>query len=130
MNANIMKTVNRAEDPAVDSIVPGDKWVFDDNVAKCFSDMLSKSIPAYEQMRTLTFNLGKNFLRPSRHVIDLGASRGDAIAPFVDYSHAKYKHPGDHPIFHGVCRPLKLIFILTINFPLQEPLRTHRHQAN
>ena len=104
-------TINRAEDKSVDSIVPGDKWVFDDNVAKCFSDMLSKSIPAYEQMRTLTFNLGKNFLRSSRHVIDLGASRGDAIAPFVEYSQETYKNPEDRPIFNAleIAEPMRKV---------------------
>lgn len=38
-----------------DNIVPRDKWAFDEDVAKCFPDMLKRSIPAYESMRSLVF---------------------------------------------------------------------------
>ncbi len=77
-------TTNRADDPTVDSIVPGEKWVFDENVAACFDQMLERSVPNYGAMRELTFNIGRNFVHNnSMNIIDLGASRGEAIAPFV-----------------------------------------------
>ena len=66
-----------------DTVVPGAHWAFDDNVTKCFDDMLARSIPEYVNMRSLTFELGKHFIDSINGVVDLGASRGEALAPFV-----------------------------------------------
>jgi tRNA (cmo5U34)-methyltransferase len=66
-----------------DAVVPKSKWEFDQNVADCFDDMLSRSIPLYDQMRSLTYNLGRRFVRDSSTILDLGASRGEALRPFV-----------------------------------------------
>lgn len=44
--------------------VKGKRWEFDDEVAKCFDDMLERSIPNYETMRTLVYNVGKHFVKP------------------------------------------------------------------
>ena len=79
-----------------DTHVPGDKWKFDEGVAKCFDDMLARSIPSYEMMRSLTYQLGMDVLNTMsdtqqnrsnyglRTVLDLGASRGEALAPFAN----------------------------------------------
>jgi tRNA (cmo5U34)-methyltransferase len=61
-----------------------DSWVFDEGVAKVFDDMLERSIPDYANMRDLCFRLGKNFVTYQDSIVDLGASRGNAIAPFID----------------------------------------------
>lgn len=58
-------------------------WQFDQEVADSFDDMLSRSIPEYETMRDLCFSLGSRFVKPGTSVIDLGCSRGEALAPFV-----------------------------------------------
>lgn len=73
----------------------GAKWAFDDKVTAVFDKMLEASIPNYQEMRRLTFALGKRFI-PEKDgvVIDIGASRGDALAPFID------KYP-DHN-YYGV----------------------------
>lgn len=68
----------------VDKVVPGDSWEFDENVTKCFDNMLERSIPMYQEMRHLCHSLGRNFTRKDTAVIDLGASRGEALRPFIE----------------------------------------------
>ena len=82
----------------VDTVVAPEKWVFDEEVADVFDDMLARSIPQYDVMRATTNALVARALRsyfrrtesdaPPR-VVDLGTSRGEAIAPllraFVDH---------------------------------------------
>lgn len=86
-----------------DNVVPPAKWEFNEEVAKCFDDMLQRSIPSYETMRSLTWNIVHNYhVTQHQHVpnfhldnyiggrfklgniLDLGASRGEAIRPFVE----------------------------------------------
>ena len=40
-----------------DNIVVDKKWEFDSNVADCFEDMLSRSIPQYDVMRKSILDL-------------------------------------------------------------------------
>lgn len=80
----------------VDKHTPGDKWEFDASVAKCFDNMLARSIPSYETMRALTYQIGMDVLsrftpglypgmqHSMKSVLDLGASRGEALAPFAE----------------------------------------------
>lgn len=68
-------------------IPPGDKWEFDELVTRDFDKMLEASIPSYRSMRHWVEVMGKQFL-PSTgyvHIMDLGASRGEAIEPFVTH---------------------------------------------
>lgn len=68
----------------LDTHVPGERWEFNEDVAKKFDDMLERSIPGYGQMRELVYHLGKRFLGDGRcNVVDLGASRGEASAKFI-----------------------------------------------
>lgn len=63
----------------------GQKWAFDSEVTKHFQPMIEASIPGYHDMRALTFKLGSRFLKgPGAVMIDIGSSRGDSLAPFVD----------------------------------------------
>lgn len=68
----------------VDHVIPTGKWSFDAEVATVFDDMLRRSIPQYDMMRQLVFDIGCEFVRPFSHIIDLGCSRGDAMAPFIE----------------------------------------------
>lgn len=61
-----------------------EKWAFDESVAKVFDDMLARSIPEYDVMRDLSFKLGSRFVVDGTDVVDLGASRGKAVLPFVE----------------------------------------------
>jgi len=62
---------------------PEGPWTFDEEVCRVFEDMLRRSIPQYEAMRALVFEVGSRFVRPGTDVVDLGCSRGEALAPFV-----------------------------------------------
>lgn len=59
------------------------RWKFDESVTANFDQMLANSIPQYSEMRRLTYALGKRFVLPTFDVVDLGASRGEALDPFI-----------------------------------------------
>ena len=60
------------------------KWEFDEEVTKCFDNMLGRSIPDYDTMRYLVGELGKSQITSADDVIvDLGCSVGGSIEPFV-----------------------------------------------
>lgn len=67
-----------------DEVQPGAKWEFDDKVTVVFDDMLQRSIPQYEVMRDACFSLGSRFVEQGTAIIDLGCSRGEAMAKFID----------------------------------------------
>lgn len=85
---------------------PDGEWTFDAEVTECFDDMLRRSIPQYDIMRDLVFRIGSSFVQPDTSIIDLGASRGGAIEPFV----SKY---GAHNHYH----------LVEISDPMLEVLR-------
>lgn len=62
--------------------VEGKKWEFNDEVSKCFDNMLERSIPQYELMRDLTFKIGSEFVSAGSNIVDIGCSNGRAIQPF------------------------------------------------
>lgn len=67
-----------------DATVPAGKWEFDAGVTGVFDDMLARSIPAYATMRDLCSRIGRRAVRRDSVVVDLGCSRGGAIAPLVE----------------------------------------------
>jgi len=67
-----------------DKTMPDGKWKFDEGVTAVFDDMLARSIPQYEVMRRTCTDLAARFVRQSTDVVDLGCSRGEAVAPLVD----------------------------------------------
>jgi tRNA (cmo5U34)-methyltransferase len=83
-----------AEPTAVDQTMPKGRWEFDSEVTDVFDDMLSRSIPDHDEMRRLCFELGSKFVQPKTAVVDLGCSRGAALAPFVDKFGALVRHVG------------------------------------
>jgi len=77
-----------------DKVMPEGKWEFDAEVAESFEDMLIRSIPQYDVMRDTVFNLVKYFIGDEFKIkfptiMDIGSSRGDAIAPLIDEFGAK-----------------------------------------
>lgn len=64
--------------------MPEGRWVFDSTVTAVFSDMLNRSIPEYDAMRRAVFAIGSKFVRSGTYIADLGCSRGDGLASFVD----------------------------------------------
>lgn len=66
-----------------DKVMKSGKWEFDEEVAAVFDEMLGRSIPDYENMRNLVYNIGKHFVKPNTIVMDIGCSNGIAVRPFV-----------------------------------------------
>ncbi len=66
-----------------DSIIANCKWKFDEAVSNCFDNMLERSIPGYDRMRSLVFSFGKRFVKQETYIIDIGCSLGNAISPFI-----------------------------------------------
>lgn len=74
------------EAPSSVGHLPAGPWVFDDEVARVFDDMLRRSVPDYEAMRRVVVEIGRSLIQPGTDVVDLGCSRGESLAPFVDPS--------------------------------------------
>ncbi len=81
------------QENGVDNVTPKGKWEFDSEVAKCFADMLERSIPDYRSMRSLVYELGERFITPGTWITDIGCSTGLAVEPFYD------KHFDDNRYF-------------------------------
>lgn len=58
-------------------------WQFDEDVAACFRDMLTRSIPDYHGMRHAVTDIARPFYVPTTPIVDLGASLGDAASDLV-----------------------------------------------
>jgi len=77
---------------------PEDRWVFDESVADCFEDMLSRSIPQHDEMRRLVGNVGGVGVADGTLVVDLGCSLGQAI---VDVRRVALSR-GINAVYHGL----------------------------
>lgn len=71
------------KDKAIDKTVPEGKWTFNGDVTEVFDDMLERSIPQYEVMRKSCIDIASCFVKPNTDIVDLGCSRGEAIAELV-----------------------------------------------
>jgi len=67
-----------------DKTAPTGRWAFDAEVTTCFDDMLKRSIPQYDVMREACFQIGRRHVIEDTDIVDLGCSRGEALARFVD----------------------------------------------
>lgn len=67
-----------------DNIIKNNKWEFDEEVTKVFDEMLERSIPDYNNMRSLVFNIGKHFIKDNKTIMDIGCSNGLSIKEFIN----------------------------------------------
>src|SRR5688572_26196096 len=74
--------------------LPDGQWQFDSEVTQVFDDMLQRSIPQYDVMRRSVFDAGRRFVSDDTAIVDLGCSRGGAIAPFVREFGARNRYIG------------------------------------
>jgi tRNA (cmo5U34)-methyltransferase len=74
--------------------LPDGQWQFDSEVTQVFDDMLQRSIPQYDVMRRSVFDAGRRFVTDGTAIVDLGCSRGGAIAPFVQAFGARNRYVG------------------------------------
>lgn len=74
-----------ADRKSADNLIPAtDRWAFDENVTRVFEAMLENSIPGYQDMRNWVTRFALRFIPEENGVvIDIGASRGDALAPLL-----------------------------------------------
>lgn len=72
------------EPSARDTGYTPDRWSFDEEVTRVFDDMLARSIPAYFDMRSLVSDVATSYVRHGTAVVDLGCSRGEALARIRD----------------------------------------------
>jgi tRNA (cmo5U34)-methyltransferase len=79
-----MPHVHEIEQSSLGHVPHAEKWTFDQSVTDVFADMLRRSIPLYDVMRQAVHELGTAFVQAGTHIVDLGCSRGDALAPFVE----------------------------------------------
>lgn len=77
-----------------DETEPGEKWEFDGSVTAAFDDMLARSIPQYEVMRKACYDLACRFQRPKTDIVDVGCSRGEAMAALIDRFGAQNRYVG------------------------------------
>ena len=70
------------------------RWEFDGEVTRVFDDMLARSIPQYDVMRRAVTDVAARFVRDGTDVVDLGCSRGEAMAPLVDRFGARCRFIG------------------------------------
>ncbi len=77
-----------------DQVMPQSAWAFDADVAQVFDDMLQRSIPQYEVMRRTVFELACAYVKDDGVIVDLGCSRGEALAPFVQKFGAYNRYVG------------------------------------
>lgn len=68
-----------------DNIVFENNFSFDEKVSRCFTDMISRSIPDYNTLRKLVFSLGKNFIKPNTTILDVGCSNGIDVISFIKH---------------------------------------------
>jgi tRNA (cmo5U34)-methyltransferase len=90
-------TVVGQKDDLETALAPEDgKWAFDERVTAAFDDMLERSIPQYHVMRKAVTDLASRHVPRGKarggKVVDLGASRGEAVAALINRfgAHASY----------------------------------------
>ena len=81
-------------DSNLDQTIPIGKWEFDETVTKVFDNMLERSIPGYQEMRSLTTSLAVKYAIPGTAIIDLGCSRGGSLIPIVEALNRNHKFIG------------------------------------
>lgn len=63
--------------------MPDGPWRFDASVTQVFEDMLERSIPQYGVMRAAVEQVAAAYVQPGTAILDLGCSKGDALAGLV-----------------------------------------------
>lgn len=62
---------------AIDTV--SEDFVFNDRVVEVFDDMLTRSVPFYDQVITATASILERFLENNDHVVDLGCATGTTL---------------------------------------------------
>ena len=92
---------NRDMKNEIDNVIPKANWEFDQSVADCFENMLSRSIPQYDVMRSSVSNLVRDVLnsipiKQTFQILDVGCSDGLMLESMI-----KQFEP-DRGYFYGI----------------------------
>lgn len=82
-------TFQRSTQMSKDEVMQNRSWEFNEEVSEVFSDMLSRSIPDYDNMRDLMFRMAKNFVTPYSNVLDIGCSTGLSAKGLIECKEAE-----------------------------------------
>ena len=74
-----------------DEIISKGIWKFDSQVTEVFDDMLKRSIPGFDAMREMTTSIAAKFAISETYILDLGCSKGGAIAKLIEVLDESYK---------------------------------------
>ena len=74
--------------------LPGAAWRFDESVTAVFDDMLARSIPQLDAMRSSVFQVASRLVQPDTHVVDLGCSLGASMAPLIEQFGGQNRYVG------------------------------------
>ena len=74
--------------------LPGAAWRFDESVTAVFDDMLARSIPQLDSMRSSVFQVASRLVQPNTHVVDLGCSLGASMAPLIEQFGGRNRYVG------------------------------------
>lgn len=55
------------------------KFAFDERVVEVFDDMISRSVPLYQEVQVATAKLARHFIQPNSTIYDLGCSTGTTL---------------------------------------------------
>ncbi len=58
-------------------------FVFDNKVASVFDDMVSRSVPLYDETRATALGLARHFVQPQSNVYDIGCSTATLLLAFA-----------------------------------------------
>ncbi|RMA79400.1 carboxy-S-adenosyl-L-methionine synthase CmoA [Umboniibacter marinipuniceus] len=70
---------NRKDSVYANPLTEVHQFKFDDRVAQCFPDMITRSVPGYETIIAMTGVMAQRFAQADSHIYDLGCSLGASL---------------------------------------------------
>lgn len=70
------------------------RWDFDEEITRVFDNMLARSIPDYMTMRDAVTRIALATAKHGTTILDIGCSRGEAIAPLIQRQGAWNRYIG------------------------------------
>ena len=87
--ADIIRDIDRcirgSEDKMFDEDLDPHDFEFDDKVASIFDDMVSRSVPMYQETMMASMGLAKKFIQDGSNVYDIGCSTGTLLLNFSSF---------------------------------------------
>ena len=78
-SVNLYLQTGQRDEVFVDQDNPADDFSFNAKVARVFDDMVTRSVPHYEEMQRMVCELCEDFARPSTNLYDIGCSTATTL---------------------------------------------------